>query len=466
MQEENRYKLVKASVEGDEEAFGKLIRSYEKYIAHIAFTTLKNEQDAEDAIQDAVLAMYRNIGSLKNIDSFNTWMHKTVYNSCLAVLKKKKATGYLIDEEGKDLFVEGEKGNFVESRTELNPHQETEKREKEVLLKEKIENLPEKYQLPLMLFYYEGLSYKEIADVLGVNIQSVSNWIHRAKSKLKESIANDTRTANLAKPAVAGGATVAASAAADDAFGVFTDESVSEAVVKVSEQASALMGDTAIERALENLKTIIAAETASGSIPAAACAAGAAGATAIAAGVVSGEISDTVNRVVGQAGVRKGIQDSNLLSTVLISAGVVAVVVGAGLLGFNMFNEAGANSESVIAEAAGSGPGSADSTVVIDNEVQASISVGEPEGETAIENSVTYTVTGNPEKADPEKSDTIIFEGESNAAVTAVVTTAGDDSSGFLQKMGDEIPIGLLIAGLMLALAGAILARVNIFFWR
>lgn len=176
--------LVVKAQSGDVCAFEELIRSSRKSINYIARTTLRNERDAEDAAQDALISMYENIGSLSAPKAFHAWMCQIVFRSCLRVQTKTKES----------VAQEVQEYDAVEQRYDMLPYEHLRKDERNKYLLEKIKELPDNYRQCLYLFYFEELSYKEIADALEINEKSVANQLSRAKQRLKELMEKDGST--------------------------------------------------------------------------------------------------------------------------------------------------------------------------------------------------------------------------------------------------------------------------------
>lgn len=236
MQEAEKHRLIRRAQEGDNAAFEELIRSNKTYIAHIAYTTLSNRHDAEDAIQEAVLSIYKSISQLKNVRSFDAWVYQIVYNACMVIGGKIKRDQQPIGDD--------EENTFTEDRIDLLPIQSSEQKEASALLLEKIRELPEKQRLALSLFFFEEMSYKDIAKIMNAGVRDVANWIFRAKGKLKESLNEDGRTAEFRRPIAVDAATISSALALDVQQTAVTDrgESVEAALWLIREGGEIIGG--------------------------------------------------------------------------------------------------------------------------------------------------------------------------------------------------------------------------------
>lgn len=158
-------KLVRKSKKGNNLAFSILIKSYEKDLYKVAIAMTKNEDDALDCIQEAILQAYISIKDLRQDEYFKTWLIKILINKCNALLKKNK----------KIL-------NLDVSITENDKVEQSEKLE----LKDSINNLDSDLKIIVILYYYEDMSIKDISESLNIPQGTIKSRLSRARSKLKE----------------------------------------------------------------------------------------------------------------------------------------------------------------------------------------------------------------------------------------------------------------------------------------
>ena len=163
-------KLVRKSKKGNNSAFSILIKSYEKDLYKVAIAMTKNEDDALDCIQEAILQAYISIKDLRQDEYFKTWLIKILINKCNALLKKNK----------KIL-------NLDVSITENDKVEQSEKLE----LKDSINNLDSDSKIIVILYYYEDMSIKDISESLNIPQGTIKSRLSRARSKLKEMLSID-----------------------------------------------------------------------------------------------------------------------------------------------------------------------------------------------------------------------------------------------------------------------------------
>jgi RNA polymerase sigma-70 factor (ECF subfamily) len=167
--------LIGAVASGDEDAFETLVRKYERRVLNIAYRYLVNTPAAEDAAQEIFLKVWRNAKRFKGKSSFSTWLYRVVVNHCLTLKSKRERR---------------ETGPLDDSARRAGPRldEQLEKAEKVEVIREAVGDLPGKQRMALVLSKFEGRSYKEIAEIMGVSLSSVESLIFRAKQNLKEKL--------------------------------------------------------------------------------------------------------------------------------------------------------------------------------------------------------------------------------------------------------------------------------------
>ena len=166
----NTVKLVRKSKKGNTLAFSTLIKSYEKDLYKVAIAMTKNDDDALDCIQEAILQAYISIKDLRQDEYFKTWLIKILINKCNALLKKNKKI--------LNLDVSIAENDKVEQSDRLE-------------LKDSINNLDSNLKIIVILYYYEDMSIKDISESLNIPQGTIKSRLSRARSKLKEMLSID-----------------------------------------------------------------------------------------------------------------------------------------------------------------------------------------------------------------------------------------------------------------------------------
>ena len=170
--------LILRMQEGDETAFETLVRLYEKKIYNLCFRMCGNAEDAQEAAQDAFLAVWRAIDSFRQESSFSTWLYRLATNACIDLLRRNKRSGGSVSLDDEETAPE-----LVDTRP--LPQQELERRETQRLIEDGLCALPEDYRAILLLREVQGLSYAEIAEVTQLELGTVKSRISRGRILLR-----------------------------------------------------------------------------------------------------------------------------------------------------------------------------------------------------------------------------------------------------------------------------------------
>lgn len=170
--------LIQTVLDGNTDALGPLLGRYEQPALRYAVSIVGNGDDAEDVLQTAFIKAYRNLRAFDIKRSFQPWLFRIVRNEALNWLRKHRRTVY------------GESAQLLLEMTESddNVHADAERNEVKQMVRDCLFDLPLKYREPLLLYYLQQRSYKEISDIMRVPIGTVGTNITRGKQKLKEMV--------------------------------------------------------------------------------------------------------------------------------------------------------------------------------------------------------------------------------------------------------------------------------------
>lgn len=177
----NEKELIARLQARDEAAFEELIRQYEKKVYSLCARMCGNAEDAEEAAQDAFLALWRGIDRFRQESSLSTWIYRLASNACIDLMRRKKKGAGSVSLDDEELFVDA-----VDPAPQ--PHEEAERRETQRLLQEGLLSLPAEYRSILLLREIEGLSYSEISAALDLELGTVKSRISRGRTLLRNSL--------------------------------------------------------------------------------------------------------------------------------------------------------------------------------------------------------------------------------------------------------------------------------------
>jgi len=170
--------LLRRVQSGDTSAYFTLLAPHRERLYRKALSILGNSDDAEDALQEALLTAFRSIASFRGESSLYTWLYRIVVNKCYDMHRARKDTGTI--DEG--ILIADDRIS-IEKNLELS--------EDSSYLIEKINGLEKKYRTILLLRYYDQLSYQEIAGIVKTNAGTVKSRLFKARELLKRSIMMD-----------------------------------------------------------------------------------------------------------------------------------------------------------------------------------------------------------------------------------------------------------------------------------
>ena len=175
---------------GDFQAFEALVNRYEGKVYRLAMRMLRNQQDAEDALQEAFLQVYRGLKSFEGRSNFSTWLFRLATNVCLMKIRHRGTEPAAMlpledflpqHEEGKQAVIQ----EWPEKPEEILLTKES--REK---MMEALDKLPADYRAVFILRDIEGFSNTEAGEALGISVAAVKSRLHRARIALRGMLAD------------------------------------------------------------------------------------------------------------------------------------------------------------------------------------------------------------------------------------------------------------------------------------
>lgn len=176
-------KLIEAVLEGDGNAFRGLVETYQGRIYNIVYGMVHNRDDAQELTQDAFIKAYKKLNTFNLGTKFYTWLCRIAVNTTIDFLRKNKNKQTMSFEEG--IAVQSSSG-VSDMHYESNPEQQAMKEETRQQIIAAVDELPEEQRKILILKELDGLSYKEIADVLEIPQGTVMSRLYYARKKLQE----------------------------------------------------------------------------------------------------------------------------------------------------------------------------------------------------------------------------------------------------------------------------------------
>jgi RNA polymerase sigma-70 factor (ECF subfamily) len=191
--ESNVAGLIGRIVGGEKELFHELIRPYERMVYLTCFSILKNETEAEDAAQEAMINAYRHLATFRGDSKFSTWLVTIAINEGRKRLRKAKGAVF----ESIDATVEGQEGDFTPAPlTDWReiPLEALERKELREALRAAVSELPDIYRQVFTLRDLEEMDIAETAAALGLTAGVVKVRLHRARIMLQKRLVSYAKT--------------------------------------------------------------------------------------------------------------------------------------------------------------------------------------------------------------------------------------------------------------------------------
>lgn len=173
--------LVKLAIKKDELAYVELMNRYKRKVESIVLRIVRQKSEVDDLVQEIFTKAFISISKFKSEFSFSTWLYKIATNHCIDFVRRKKLSTYSLDEEYE--LEEDSIQRDIPDWSKLPDHELFQKQRNEII-HEAINSLPEHYRKVIIMRHFEDKSYEEIAKELKLPIGTVKVHIFRARELL------------------------------------------------------------------------------------------------------------------------------------------------------------------------------------------------------------------------------------------------------------------------------------------
>ena len=193
MQKENLSSLVAKAQTGDNQALNDLFTETYNNVYYFALKTVKDETLAADVTQETFVTVFQNISTLNDPVAYPAWSRQITYRHCLQHLKKQNREATVDEnEDGTTIF-----DTLEEERTEFIPEENLDKDDFKKTILDMVDSLPEEQRTAVILYYYDELSVKEIAEIQGVTEGTVKSRLNYARKAIKASVESYEKKHNV-----------------------------------------------------------------------------------------------------------------------------------------------------------------------------------------------------------------------------------------------------------------------------
>ncbi len=172
--------LIQLVLVGNQSAYADLVKRHQRYVFTLALRFVKKREDAEEIAQDCFVKAYKALNQFQQQSKFTTWLYSIVYTTSMTFLRKKKLAIYLVDDDA--VFIQV---NSVPADLKSNS---AEQKSQSYYVNLAINQLLPDDATILTLFYQGEQSLEEIAQVIGMETNTVKVKLHRARHRLKEKL--------------------------------------------------------------------------------------------------------------------------------------------------------------------------------------------------------------------------------------------------------------------------------------
>jgi len=182
--------IVERALTGDAEAFGEIVRRWERRIFALTYGMLGGEEDARDATQETFLAAFRNLRGFRGDAKVSSWLHRIAVNQCISRQRRSK----IRSESALDDEHENNASSFA-TPVNYSPAHVVEGRQETEAVRRAVNSLPIELRQVVVMKEFEELTFREIADALDLPLSTVKSRLYTALKQLQMRLENfESRT--------------------------------------------------------------------------------------------------------------------------------------------------------------------------------------------------------------------------------------------------------------------------------
>lgn len=176
--------IINRVINGDSEAFRELIDRYKKSSFTIALGIVRNEEVAEEVVQDAFLNAYRGLPSFERKAKFSTWLYRIVYNQALKAIRKNKVQVVPMEDINWEYFSKEKVDNAMSGLLD---------EEQRFYIQKALNGLSQDQRTVINLFYLEENSLNEIKQITGMGLSNIKSLLHRGRKRFYKALEHELK---------------------------------------------------------------------------------------------------------------------------------------------------------------------------------------------------------------------------------------------------------------------------------
>jgi RNA polymerase sigma-70 factor, ECF subfamily len=184
--------LVARSIGGDADSFNQLILRWERPIYALAYRTIGREEDARDVCQETFLRAFRALPRFRGQAKFSSWIYRIALNLCRDWIRRERRTGFVQPPEDVDLMA------MVAAEEPSESIEDLVARKDQIRAVERaMALLPEEQRTAIVLKEYHGMTFQEIADLMGCPLSTVKTRLYQGLSVLRRELTSHSARETL-----------------------------------------------------------------------------------------------------------------------------------------------------------------------------------------------------------------------------------------------------------------------------
>jgi RNA polymerase sigma-70 factor (ECF subfamily) len=168
--------IIESVLKGNDSDYTLIIERYKDRAFSLLSNMLKNNMDAEEALQDSFVKAFRSLNTFRKESKFSTWLYKIVYNTGLTIATNKKRKLQMEMNSIDEVYNLKDEDNEIYATSE---------NAKDYVIK-MVDKLPTRNALVLILFYIDSFSLKEVSEVLDISLVNTKVLLHRSRNLLRK----------------------------------------------------------------------------------------------------------------------------------------------------------------------------------------------------------------------------------------------------------------------------------------
>ncbi len=172
--------LVERAIADHPNAFGEIVKRWERKIFALCFGMLGREDEAQDAAQETFIAAFRNLSGFRGDAKVSSWLHRIAVNQCLTTMRRKKSRSesYLDDEDESA-------GKVFVAPPNKTPARAAERNERSAIVRQAVNSLPPDLRQIIVMKEFEEMTFQQISETLEVPLSTVKSRLYTGLKQLR-----------------------------------------------------------------------------------------------------------------------------------------------------------------------------------------------------------------------------------------------------------------------------------------